>query len=150
LADARALIAWLEEQVVRESAVGHFARRVVERAAGLRDARLTARVNVTGIADGRVIAELGFCAPIRRSLGGARVRLDPLNLANRKLRLAPQMFFSFGLNTIVRADRDGGDLCERGRDGIVAVGHGHISVLMSMPVDGAHGRLGRAEDAGEN
>ena len=138
LADARALIAWLEEQGCPR--IGLWGISLGAWLSGLlacEDARLDCAVLMSPVSRmDRVIAELGFCAPIRRSLGGARVRLDPLNLANRKLRLAPaDVLLVASQHDLFAPIGTVEDLCEAwGGTELWRLRHGHISVLMSMPV----------------
>ena len=84
----------------------------------------------------RVIAELDFCAPIRRSLGGARVKLDPLNLVNHQLKLAPaDVLLVASEHDLFAPIRTAEELCQAwGGTELWRLRHGHISVLMSMPV----------------
>jgi predicted alpha/beta hydrolase family esterase len=84
----------------------------------------------------RLIAELDFCAPIRRSLAGARVKLDPLNLVNRQLRLAPDdVLLVASQHDLFAPIKTAEELCEAwGGPELWRLRHGHISVLMSMPV----------------
>ena len=84
----------------------------------------------------RLIAEVDFCAPIRRSLGDARVRLDSLNLATHRPKVTPNNIL------VVASEHDLfapiatlEELCEAwGGPELWRPQHGHISVLMSMSV----------------
>jgi predicted alpha/beta hydrolase family esterase len=84
----------------------------------------------------RVVAELDFCAPIRRSLNGARVKLDPLNLINHQLKIAPaNVLFVASENDLFAPIRTVEELRQiwMGTE-LWRSRHGHISVLMSMKV----------------
>jgi dienelactone hydrolase len=138
VADARALVAWLEQQGCRS--VGVWGVSLGGWLAGMLacvDARVRFAVLVTPVARmDRVVEQLDFCEPLRRGLNGARVGLERLNLASHRLRL------SAGDVLVVASEHDlfaplatveelvrvwGGVECWR-------VAHGHISVLMSVPV----------------
>ena len=138
LADARALIAWLEEQGCPR--IGLWGISLGAWLSGLlacEDTRLDCAVLMSPVSRmDRVIAELDFCAPIRRSLGGARVRLEPLNLANRQPRIArDNILLIASEHDLFAPIRTVEELCEAW-DGteLWRLRHGHISVLMSMPV----------------
>jgi dienelactone hydrolase len=138
LADARALIAWLKEQGCPR--VGLWGISLGAWLSGLlacEDPHIDCAALMVPVSRmDRVIAELDFCAPIRRSLGGAHVRLGPLNLTNRRLKTAAaniliiacehDLFVPIGTAEDLHEAWSGTELW-RPR-------HGHISVLMSMPV----------------
>jgi dienelactone hydrolase len=138
LADARALIAWLKEQGCPW--IGLWGISLGAWLSGLvacADRRVDCAVLMTPVARmDRVIDELGFCAPIRRSLGGARLRLDSLNLTTRQPLLAPENIL------VVASEHDLfapiatiEELCAAwGGPELWRPRHGHISILMSMPV----------------
>jgi len=138
LADARALIGWLKEQGCPR--VGLWGISLGAWLSGLlacEDKRVDCAALMAPVSRmDRVIAELDFCAPIRRSLGGAPVRLGPLNLANRRLKTAPANVLLIACEhdlfvPIATAE----DLSEvwSGAE-LWRPRHGHISVLLSMPV----------------
>jgi dienelactone hydrolase len=138
LADARALVAWLKEQGCPR--IGLWGISLGAWLSGLlacEDTRIDCAVLMSPVSRmDRVIAELDFCAPIRRSLGGARVRLDALNLANRELKLAPaDVLLVASQHDLFAPIRTAEELCEAwGGTELWRLRHGHISVLMSMPV----------------
>ncbi len=138
LVDARALIAWLLEQGCPR--IGLWGISLGAWLSGLvvcEDPRIDCAVLMSPVSRmDRVIAELDFCAPIRRSLGGARVNLDPLNLANRQLKLAPeQVLLVASQHDLFAPIKTAEDLCQAwGGTELWRLQHGHISVLMSMPV----------------
>jgi dienelactone hydrolase len=138
MADARALIAWLKEQGCPR--IGLWGISLGAWLSGMLvcvDSRVDFAVLMTPVARmDRLIAEVDFCAPIRRSLGGAKVRLDSLNLATRRPKVTP------GNILVVASEHDLfapiatiEELCEAW-DGpeLWRPRHGHISILMSMPV----------------
>ena len=140
IADARALVAWLREQGCDRVGVwgislgGWLAGMLACAEPELHFAAMMTPV----VRMDRVIAELDFCKPIRRSLRGRSVRLEPMNLVTHRPKLAP------GKILIVASEHDlfapvetveeltrawGGPMLWRPR-------HGHISVMMSAPVMG--------------
>ncbi len=84
----------------------------------------------------RVVRELPFCAPMRESLARHPVPLGGLNLENFRPQVAAERIL------IVKAEHDcfaPGETVEAlweawGRTQIWRVGHGHISILMSVPL----------------
>ncbi|HTS17970.1 MAG TPA: alpha/beta hydrolase family protein [Verrucomicrobiae bacterium] len=138
MADARALIAWLKEQ--GSPRVGLWGISLGAWLSGLlacTEARVDFAVLMTPVVRmDRLIAEADFCAPIRRSLGGAAIRLDSMNLMSHRLRVPTEKIL------IVASEHDLfapvetiEELCEAwGVTGIWRPRHGHISVLLSMPV----------------
>jgi dienelactone hydrolase len=138
MADARALIAWLKEQ--GSPRIGLWGISLGAWLSGMlacTESRVDFAVLMTPVARmDRLIAEAGFCAPIRRSLGGTKLRLDSMNLTTHRPRLAP------GNILVVASEHDLfapietiEELCEAW--GVVELWrprHGHISILMSMPV----------------
>jgi pimeloyl-ACP methyl ester carboxylesterase len=136
--DTRAVIAWLRAQGCERiglwgiSLGAWLTGMVVTVERGLSAAVLMTPVSRLD----RVIAEAHFCAPIRRSLNGARPDISPLNLMARRPLLAPERLL------LVASEHDlfapiatveelraawGGPVTWRTR-------HGHISVLLSLPV----------------
>jgi dienelactone hydrolase len=138
VADARALVAWLKEQGCTR--IGLWGISLGAWLSGLlacSEARVDFAVLMTPVSRmDRVIAELDFCAPIRRSLRGAKPRLDSLNLTTHQPKLAPDDIL------VVASEHDlfapiatVEELCETwGGPELWRIQHGHISVLMSMPV----------------
>ncbi|MGO9244868.1 MAG: alpha/beta hydrolase [Verrucomicrobiia bacterium] len=138
MADARALIAWLKQQGCPR--IGLWGISLGAWLSGMlacTESRVDFVVLMTPVARmDRLIAEVDFCAPIRRSLGGAKVQLDSLNLAARRPRVTPDNIL------VVASEHDLfapiatiEELCEAwGGPELWRPRHGHISVLMSMPV----------------
>jgi dienelactone hydrolase len=138
MADARALIAWLKEQGCPR--IGLWGISLGAWLSGMLvcvESRVDFAVLMTPVARmDRLIAEVDFCAPIRRSLGDARVRLDSLNLATRRPKVTPDNIL------VVASEHDLfapiatiEELCEAwGGPELWRPRHGHISVLMSMSV----------------
>jgi len=138
MADARALIAWLKEQGCPR--IGLWGISLGAWLSGMlacTESRVDLAVLMTPVARmDRLIAEVDFCAPIRRSLGGAKVQLDSLNLAARRPKVAPENIL------VVASEHDLfapiatiEELCEAwGGPELWRPRHGHISILMSMPV----------------
>lgn len=138
VADARALVAWLKKQ--GSPRIGLWGISLGAWLSGLlvcADSHVDFVVLMTPVARmDRVIAELDFCAPIRRSLGGAKLRLDSMNLTTHRPRVAPENIL------VVASEHDlfapigtSEELCRAwGGPELWRPRHGHISVLMSMPV----------------
>lgn len=138
MADARALIAWLKEQGCPR--IGLWGISLGAWLSGMlacNESLVDFAVLMTPVARlDRLFAEADFCAPIRRSLRGAKVRLDALNLANCRPKLTPDNIL------VVASEHDLfapiatiEELCEawNGPE-LWRPRHGHISVLLSMPV----------------
>jgi dienelactone hydrolase len=138
MADARALIAWLKEQ--GSARIGLWGISLGAWLSGMlacTEPQVDFAVLMTPVARmDRLIAEADFCAPIRRSLGGAKLRLDSMNLTAHRPTVAPENIL------IVASEHDLfapietiEELCEAwGVSELWRPRHGHISVLMSMPV----------------
>jgi len=138
LADARALIAWLSVQ--GSGRVGVWGISLGGWLAGLLacvEERLGFAVLMTPVARmDRVIAELEFCEPIRRSLGGARVRMEPLNLMSHRPKVRPQDIL------VVASEHDLFAPVETveelvgcwGAPTLWRLPHGHISIILSASV----------------
>ncbi|MGD1020509.1 MAG: alpha/beta fold hydrolase [Verrucomicrobiia bacterium] len=138
MADARALVAWLREQGCPR--IGLWGISLGAWLSGMlvcADSRVDFVVLMTPVARmDRLIAEVDFCAPIRRSLGGTKVRLDSLNLATRRPKVTLDNIL------IVASEHDLfapiatiEELCAAwGGPELWRPRHGHISILLSMPV----------------
>lgn len=136
--EARALVAWLHAQDCR--CVGTWGISLGGWLSGLlacAEPRLNFAVMMTPVARlDRVIAELDFCKPIRRSLRGQKIRLDPLNLVTHRPKLPPENIL------IVASEHDLfapiatiEELHQAwGHPTVWRPRHGHISVMMSAPV----------------
>lgn len=138
VADVRALCRWLEAQGSTSIGLWGFslgawlAGLIVREEPGLRCAVLT-----TPIAEiDRAIAELPFCETVRRGLNGRSFDFGELNLAARAPALDPRNML------LVESRHDQfapAETVERlweawRRPDIWRVPHGHISVLMSLPI----------------
>lgn len=135
LADARALLGWLREQ--GSPSVGFWGVSLGAWLGGLLachepQGRFAALMTPVSRMD-RAIRELEFCAPIRRSLGGASISLDRLNLLHHRPLVPPAKVL------LVQSRYDlfapSGTVEELWRawnqPHIWRLRHGHISVLMS-------------------
>jgi len=138
IGDARALVAWLKGQGCPQ--VGLWGISLGAWLSGLL-ACADSHVNFVALMTpvvrmDRLIAEVDFCAPIRRSLGGVPVRFDSMNLKTHHPKVAPENIL------IVASEHDlfapietVEELCEAwGVTELWRPRHGHISVLLSMPV----------------
>lgn len=138
IADARALVAWLKAQGCPR--VGLWGISLGAWLSGLlvcADARINFAALMTPVARmDRVIAELDFCEPIRRSLDGAPVNLDSLNLATHRLKVSPEEILIVASEHDLFAPIETVEELWRAwnEPGLLRTQHGHISVLMSMPV----------------
>jgi len=138
LADARALVAWLEKEGCGN--IGVWGISLGAWLGGLLacvEPRLKFAVLMTPVARmDRVIAELEFCEPIRRSLGGATVRLEPLNLISHQPKMATENIL------VVASEHDlfapvetAEELARAWKEPVLwRMRHGHISVMLSAPV----------------
>jgi len=138
LADARALVAWLKEQGCPQ--VGLWGISLGAWLSGLlacADSQVDFAVLMTPVSRmDRLIAELDFCAPIRRSIGDAKLRLDRMNLTSHKPKLAPENILVVASEHDLFAPvRTAEELCEVwGVTELWRPRHGHISVLLSRQV----------------
>jgi dienelactone hydrolase len=137
VADTRALVAWLRGQ--GSPSVGLWGVSLGAWLAGLmvcRDPHVRSAVLLTPVARmDRVVQELEFCEPLRRSLGGAGLHWTPLNLASHTPLAGPESVL------IVASQHDlfaPAQTIEElwwawDQPEIWWLPHGHISVLMSLP-----------------
>ncbi|HVM60911.1 MAG TPA: alpha/beta fold hydrolase [Verrucomicrobiae bacterium] len=138
LADARALIAWLKEQ--GSPRIGLWGISLGAWLSGMlacTEKRVDVVVLMTPVARmDRLIAEADFCAPIRRSLGSANVRLDSMNLTSHRPRIAAENILIVACEHDLFAPIDTIEELSAtwGVTEMWRLRHGHISVLMSMPV----------------
>jgi dienelactone hydrolase len=138
LADARALIAWLNAQGCRR--IGVWGISLGGWLAGLlacHEPRLSAAVLMTPVARmDRVIHELDFCAPLRRSLGGRAVRLEPLNLISHRPRVPVANVLIIASEHDLFAPIDSlEELWQAwGQPVLWRPRHGHISAMMAAPL----------------
>src|SRR5579871_6036332 len=90
IADTRAVVAWLKEQGCPQ--VGLWGISLGAWLSGLlacNDEAVDFAVLMTPVVRmDRLIAELDFCAPIRRSLRGEKVRLDSMNLKSHRPKVS--------------------------------------------------------------
>jgi dienelactone hydrolase len=138
IADARAVVAWLTAQGCPQ--IGVWGISLGGWLTGLLacvEPRVHVAVLMTPVVRmDRVITDLEFCEPIRRSLGGATVRLEPLNLATHQPLPAPENIL------IVASEHDLfapiatiEDLHRTwGQPELWRHRHGHISLMMSAPI----------------
>ena len=138
IADTRAVLAWLAAQGCPRA--GFWGISLGAWLAGLvacADARADFAVLMTPVSRmDRVIAELNFCEPIRRTLNGATVRLDRLNLDAHRPRLSRRNIL------IVQSAHDlfaPAETIEElwrawGKPVMWRLPHGHISAMMSTPI----------------
>jgi dienelactone hydrolase len=138
LADARALVAWLTEQGCPR--IGLWGISLGAWLSGLlacTDAEVDFAILMTPVTRmDRLIAELAFCAPIRRSLGDATPRFESLNLTTHQPKLMPKDILVVASEHDLFAPIETIEELERAWGGpeLWRIPHGHISVLMSMPV----------------
>jgi dienelactone hydrolase len=138
LADARALIAWLKQQ--GSPRIGLWGISLGGWLSGMlacMEPQVDFAVLMTPVARmDRLIAEAHFCAPIRRSLAGVKLRLDSMNLSAHRPKVAPENILVVASQHDLFAPVETiEELCEAwGVSELWHLRHGHISVLMSMPV----------------
>jgi dienelactone hydrolase len=135
IADTRALVRWLREQgspsvgVCGFSLGGWIAGLVACSEPDLDSAVLaTPIVNIE-----RTIAELPFCAPIRRSLAAHSIPLDRLGLLSHQLTLDPAnvLLLESSYDLFVPANTVEELWSHWGKPNIWRVPHGHISIWLS-------------------
>jgi dienelactone hydrolase len=138
LADVRALVGWLEEEGCRN--IGVWGISLGGWLSGLLacvEPRLKFAVLMTPVARmDRVIAELEFCEPIRRSLGGEKVNLEPMNLVSHRLKMSPENVLVVASEHDLFAPLKAVEelVVEWGNPVLWRTRHGHISVMLSAPV----------------
>ena len=138
MADARALVCWLEEQGCEH--VGLWGISLGGWLGGLLacvEPRLKFAVLMMPVARmDRVIMELEFCEPIRRSLGGATVELEPLNLATHQPKMsAENVLFVAGEHDLFTPVEAIDELARTWKGATLwRILHGHISGMMSASV----------------
>jgi dienelactone hydrolase len=138
IADAQALVAWLKGQGCPR--VGLWGISLGAWLSGLlacAESRVDFAVLMTPVVRmDRLIAEVDFCAPIRRSLGSAKVRFDSMNLKTRQPKILPEdILVVASQHDLFAPIETVEELCEVwGVQELWRPRHGHISVLMSMPV----------------
>jgi dienelactone hydrolase len=138
IADTRALVAWLRAQGCSQVGVwgislGAWLGGVLACA----EPDLSFAVMMMPVARmDRVIAELDFCRPLRRSLGGQPPRLEPMNLVTHRPRLAPDDILIVASEHDLFAPLETIEELWRAWDKpeLWRLRHGHISMLMSAPV----------------
>jgi hypothetical protein len=138
IADTRALSHWLRAQGSTE--VGLWGFSLGAWLAGLIarvEPQLRFAVLTTPIASiSRAIQELAFCEPVRRSLQRTELDLRALNLGSQVPLLDPKdVLLVESRHDLFAPAETVEQLWEAwGRPGIWRLPHGHISVLMSVPV----------------
>ncbi|HMJ66381.1 MAG TPA: alpha/beta fold hydrolase [Candidatus Binatia bacterium] len=138
LADARALLAWLEAQGSRS--VGFWGISLGAWLAGLlacHEPRTACAVLMTPVNRmDRAIRELDFCEPIRRSLDGAPISLERLNLLYHRPLIPPEKMLLVQSRYDLFAPPETVEELWRAwnHPQMWRFRHGHISILMSLPV----------------
>ena len=138
IGDTRSLVAWLKLHTRGPVAVwGISLGGWITGLVAAHDPALDVAVLMTPVVDmQRVVRELPFCEPLRRSLANAGLNIDVLNPAQYQPRLAP------GRILLIEAIYDKfapaetvEQLWSAWREPeIWRLRHGHISVLLSMPI----------------
>jgi pimeloyl-ACP methyl ester carboxylesterase len=137
LADTRALVAWLRSQ--GSTCVGLWGVSLGAWLAGLiacQDPHVRFAVLLTPVARmDRVVQELAFCEPLRRSLGNSVLQLDSLNLASHAPRAGRDHILIVESQHDLFAPVETVEELWRawGQPEMWRLRHGHISVLMSLP-----------------
>jgi pimeloyl-ACP methyl ester carboxylesterase len=138
IADARALAGWLLAQ--GSPCIGLWGFSLGAWLAGLiacHDARIKFAVLLTPVVSlERAIAELAFCAPIRESLENKTLSLGRLNLASQVPLAGPEnLLIVESQHDLFAPPETIEELWRAWRQPeIWRVSHGHISVLVSVPI----------------
>ena len=138
IADARALTAWLLQQGC--PAVGVWGISLGAWLAGLlicSSTQMSFGVLMTPIPNVELaIQELDFCEPIRHALRAHAVDVSRLNLATLRPRIHPEnILIVESLHDIFAPAEAVENLWQAwGKTEIWRVAHGHISILMSLPI----------------
>lgn len=138
MADTQALVAWLTEQGAPN--VGLWGVSMGAWLSGLLaccEPRLRFAVLMTPVVRmDRVVNELPFCEPIRRSLKNTPIQFHRLNLKSHCPLAGPQGILLIASQHDLFAPAETVEDLWRawGEPDIWRVAHGHISVLMSLPV----------------
>jgi len=138
LADARALLGWLKAQ--GSPCVGFWGISLGAWLAGLlacHEPRTAGAVLMTPVNRmDRAIRELDFCKPIRRSLDGAAISLDRLNLLYHRPLIPPEKILLVQSRYDLFAPPETVEELWHAwnHPQMWRVRHGHISILMSLPV----------------
>lgn len=136
IADSRALIGWLKQESC--GPIGIWGISLGAWLAGLlacNDDRLSFAVLMTPVVRmDRAIAELEFCAPIRRSLAGREVPFQGLNLTDHRPLVGRQnLLLVAGYHDLFAPRAWVEELWEAwDRPPIERYGHGHISMMFSL------------------
>jgi len=140
LVDARALAHWLYDQGC--PSVGVWGTSLGAWLAGLlvcSDSQFRFAALLTPVPNVELaIRELDFCAPIRVALGDKAIDVSPLNLASRHPLIRPeQILIVESLHDIFAPPEVVDHVWDAwNRPPILRVDHGHISVLLSLPIMG--------------
>ena len=138
IADTRAMLAWLTAQgCPRAGLWGISLGAWLGGLVACTDKRTNFAVLMTPVSRlDRVIDELDFCAPIRRRLEGASVRLERLNLVTHRPRPSPQNILTIQSAHDLFAPSETIEELWRswGEPEMWRMAHGHISILMSRPI----------------
>jgi dienelactone hydrolase len=136
IADVRALMKWLRGQGCEK--IGLWGTSLGAWLAGLivcHEPKLDFAVLATPIAKlERVIKELAFCAPIRRSYEKSNLSLSKLNLAQQRPKIALDKILIQEAEHDLFAPKETVEefWADWGRPEIWRARHGHISILMSV------------------
>lgn len=138
VADARALISWLRSQGCEQVGVwGVSLGAYLTGVLACVEPRLAAAVLLTPVVRiDRLIAEVSFCAPLRRSLRGSGLDLAPMNLMNHTPRLVPDnILLAASEHDLFAPIATVEELCVAWQQPhLWRRAHGHISVLLSVPL----------------
>lgn len=136
--DGRALIAWLRAQGCRQ--VGVWGISLGAWLAGILacvEPKLAVAVLQTPVVRlDRLIAELRFCAPLRRSMNGSPIDIRPMNLVSHQPQLpVANVLLVASEHDLFAPMATVEELCRAWRGPVLwRQPHGHISVLFSLPV----------------
>ena len=138
LVDARTLVAWLHAQGCDQ--IGVWGISLGGWLGGLLacvEPRVRLAVLMTPVVRmDRVIAELDFCRPLRRSLRGRRLHLDPLNLVTHRPQVPVENILLAASRHDLFSPLDAiEELWRKWHEPTLwRLPHGHISLMMSLPV----------------
>jgi dienelactone hydrolase len=138
VAEIRAVLAWLKSESSRPAGLwGVSLGAWLSGLALCMDAHFDFGVLLTPVVRmDRVVAELEFCAPLKTNLEGTRVSFEPFNLYSLQPRIPPERLLFIASQFDLFAPPETIEECWRAwnKPEIWWVRHGHISVLLSVPV----------------
>jgi dienelactone hydrolase len=138
IADTRALVSWLRQEGITQ--IGLWGISLGGWLGGVLacvERQLTAAVLMTPVVRlDRTIAEALFCAPLRRSLNGARPDVSVLNLVTHRPQLSPDRILVVACEHDLFAPIATIEELQAAWNQPLTwrLAHGHISVLFSAPV----------------